>query len=154
MCFRFKAIISAVPTRGAGIATRYGLDGQGIESRWRQDYPHISRPALGPTQPPGTGSFPGAKRQRRGVNQPPTSSAEDKERVELYLQSPYEYSWPVIRWNLTVSNRDINCLIWCFPDRASYYKFVFIYELDAQFLYSVIYIYILQNKGIVHQVGK
>ena len=34
-----------------GIATRYGLDGQGIESRWGPDFPHPSRPALGPTQP-------------------------------------------------------------------------------------------------------
>jgi len=35
-----------------GIANDYGLDGQGIESRWRRDFPHLSRPALGPTQPP------------------------------------------------------------------------------------------------------
>ena len=35
-----------------GIATRYGLDGPGIESRWGRDFPHQSRPALGPTQPP------------------------------------------------------------------------------------------------------
>ena len=34
-----------------GIATRYGLDGLGIESRWGRDFPHPSRPALGPTQP-------------------------------------------------------------------------------------------------------
>ena len=34
------------------IATGYGLDGPGIESRWRRDFPHLSRPALGPTQPP------------------------------------------------------------------------------------------------------
>ena len=34
-----------------GIATRYGLYGPGIESRWRRDFPHPSRPALGPTQP-------------------------------------------------------------------------------------------------------
>jgi hypothetical protein len=33
-----------------GIATRYGLDGPGIESRWGRDFPHPSRPALGPTQ--------------------------------------------------------------------------------------------------------
>jgi hypothetical protein len=33
------------------IASRYGLDGAGIESRWRRDFPHPSRPALGPTQP-------------------------------------------------------------------------------------------------------
>jgi len=35
-----------------GIETRYGLDGQGIESRWGRDFPHLSRPALGTTQPP------------------------------------------------------------------------------------------------------
>jgi hypothetical protein len=35
-----------------GIATDYGLDGPGIESRWGRDFPHLSRPALGPTQPP------------------------------------------------------------------------------------------------------
>jgi hypothetical protein len=35
-----------------GIATRYGLDGPGIESRWEQDFLQPSRPALGPTQPP------------------------------------------------------------------------------------------------------
>ena len=35
----------------AGIATRYGLDGSGIESRWGRDFPHPSRPALWSTQP-------------------------------------------------------------------------------------------------------
>jgi len=35
-----------------GIVTGYGLDGPGIESWWGRDFPHLSRPALGPTQPP------------------------------------------------------------------------------------------------------
>ena len=35
-----------------GIATRYGLGGPGIESRWGRDFLHPSRLALGPTQPP------------------------------------------------------------------------------------------------------
>jgi hypothetical protein len=36
----------------ADMATRYELDGPGIESRWGRDFQHLSRPALGPTQPP------------------------------------------------------------------------------------------------------
>ena len=35
-----------------GIATGYGLDVPGIESQWGRDFPYLSRPALGPTQPP------------------------------------------------------------------------------------------------------
>jgi len=35
-----------------GIATGYGLDGPGIECRWGRDFPHLYRPALGPTQSP------------------------------------------------------------------------------------------------------
>jgi hypothetical protein len=34
-----------------GIATRYGLDGPGTESRWGRNFPHPST-ALGPIQPP------------------------------------------------------------------------------------------------------
>ena len=35
-----------------GIATRYGLDGPRIKSRWRRNLPHPSRPDLGSTPPP------------------------------------------------------------------------------------------------------
>ena len=53
----WKDVYSHTPhTQGPGsvvvIATGYGLDGPGIESRWWRDFPHLSRPALGPTQPP------------------------------------------------------------------------------------------------------
>jgi hypothetical protein len=34
-----------------GIATRYGLDCPGIESRRGRDFPHPSTPGLGPAQP-------------------------------------------------------------------------------------------------------
>ena len=39
------------PGSSVGIATDYGLDGPGIESRWGENF-RPSRPALGPTQPP------------------------------------------------------------------------------------------------------
>jgi hypothetical protein len=44
----------------------------------------------------GTGSFSGVKRPGRGVDHPPPSSAEVKERVKLYLYSPSGPSWPVL----------------------------------------------------------
>ena len=40
------------PGSVVGIATGYGLDGPGIEYRWGRNFPLLSRPALGPTQPP------------------------------------------------------------------------------------------------------
>jgi len=40
------------PGSVVGIATGYGLDGPGIEFLWVRDFSHLSRPALGPTQPP------------------------------------------------------------------------------------------------------
>jgi len=46
-CDEFRSWDSSV-----GMATRYGLDGPGIESRWERDFPHLSRLALRPTQPP------------------------------------------------------------------------------------------------------
>ena len=81
------------------IATRYGLDGPGIESRWGRDFPQPSRPALGPTQPPVKwvpGFFPGVKRPGRGADNPPPSKRRGHGRVELYLYSPSGPSWPVI----------------------------------------------------------
>jgi hypothetical protein len=88
----------------AGIATRYGLDGTGIEYLWGREFPHLSRPALGPPQF-STYLVPGlftrrVKRPGSGFNYSPTSSAEVKERVELYFLSLCGPSWPVLEQNL------------------------------------------------------
>jgi len=64
-----------------------------------RDFPHPSRPALGPTQNPINGYrvFPVGK--AAGVWRWPRTSSrgEAKETVELY--SPSGLSWPVIEWN-------------------------------------------------------
>jgi len=43
----------------------------------------------------GTGSFPWVKQLGRGIDHPPPSCTEVKERVELYLYSTSGSSWPV-----------------------------------------------------------
>jgi len=50
--FCMQYTINWGPGSLGGITTGYGLDGPEIESRWGRDFPHLSRPALGPTQPP------------------------------------------------------------------------------------------------------
>ena len=57
-----------------GIATRYGLDGPGIESRWGARFPAPVQTGLGAhpvSCTMGTGSFPVVKRPERGVDHPP-----------------------------------------------------------------------------------
>jgi hypothetical protein len=73
------------------VATRYGLDGPGIESRCGRDFPHPSRRPLGPPNLLQNGyrvSFPEIMRPGRGVNHPSLSSTQVKERVEIYLYLP------------------------------------------------------------------
>jgi hypothetical protein len=48
----------------------------------------------------GSGSFQGVRGPGRGVDHPPPSSADVKERVELYLFSPSGPSRAVLGWNL------------------------------------------------------
>jgi hypothetical protein len=61
-----------------GIATGYGLDGPGIESRWGWDFSHVqTSPGAHPAScTMGTGSFPGVKQPGRGANHPLPSSTK------------------------------------------------------------------------------
>jgi hypothetical protein len=73
-----------------GTATRYGLESPGIESGWGRDFSHTSRPALGLPNLLHNGYrvFPGGK-AAGALRKPPTpSSADVKERVQLYIYLP------------------------------------------------------------------
>ena len=92
-----------------GIATRYRVDGQGIESRWGAKF---SAPVqYGPGAHPtfctmGTGSFPGEKRPGRGADHPPPSKSRGHERVGLYFYSPSGPQWPVLGRTLPLLSFD------------------------------------------------
>jgi hypothetical protein len=55
------------PGSSVGIETGYGLNGSGIVFRWRRNFLHLSRPALGPTYVAcctmSSGSFSGGKKR-------------------------------------------------------------------------------------------
>jgi hypothetical protein len=95
---------------GFTIATCYGLDGPGIESRCGRDFPLPSRPALGPPSLLYNGYrvFSGGK--AAGAWHWPSTpySAEVKERVEFYLYSPTGPSLPVLGWTLHLPLRSGN----------------------------------------------
>jgi len=63
----------------SSIATCYGMDGPGIESRWGARFSSPVQSGSG-THPAsyamGTGSFPGVKRPGRGVDYPSPSNDE------------------------------------------------------------------------------
>ena len=81
-----------------GIVTRYGLDGRGSNLGEGEIFRiHPDRPWVAPASyTTGTGSFQEAKRPRRGVDHPPPSTVNVKERVEVYLYSPSGPSWLVV----------------------------------------------------------
>ena len=74
-----------------GIAARYGLYGPGFESRWGGvifSAPIQTGPGVHPASyTRGTESFSGVKRSGPGVDHRLLSSADVKERVDLYLYS-------------------------------------------------------------------
>jgi hypothetical protein len=82
----WSVLKSSGPGSSVGTVTAYGLDGPGIESRWgaRFSAPVQTGPEAHPAScTMGTGSFPG-----RDADPSPPSSAEVKNRVELYLYFP------------------------------------------------------------------
>ena len=72
---------------------------ENTKSRWGRDFPHLSRPALGSTQPPMQwvpGSFPGSKAAETWLWSHTQFNAMVKGRLELYLYFPCGPSWPLI----------------------------------------------------------
>jgi hypothetical protein len=89
--FSSSCIVCSGPGSVTGIATGYGLNCPGIKSWWGRDFLHLSRPALGPTQPP-VQWVPGLSwryRLARAWRWPLTSFlCCGQESVELSLYSP------------------------------------------------------------------
>ena len=84
------------------IATHYGLEGPVFESRRRQDFPRPSKPALEPTLLHNSYRvFTGEKAERFWRWQPTPSSSDVKERVELYLYTPFRAFVDYSRMNYT-----------------------------------------------------
>jgi hypothetical protein len=100
-------LLSAVHQRvcrdsSVGIVTRYGLDGPGIESRWGARFPVPDQTGPGAhaaSNTLGTGSLPGVTAGAWRWS-PTPSSAEVKERVDLYLYCTTGPSWRVTGWTL------------------------------------------------------
>jgi len=89
-CIVLWIILSA-----GGITTRYGLGSPRIKSRCERYFPHPSRPTLVPTQPPIQWVL--CLLPETWLWPPTPSSADVKERAELYL---YSHSWSVLWWTL------------------------------------------------------
>ena len=102
VCFTYSAkwILCAY---SVGIASRYGLGGPRFESRLGGEI-FRTRPDRPWGQPSllynGYRVFSEGKTAGTWHWPPTPSSAEVKERAELYLYSPSGSSWPVLEWNL------------------------------------------------------
>ena len=93
-------VLISKPSR-YGDLQRAGRSGDRIPVGSRYSTPIQTGPGAHPASySMGTRYLPGVKRPGRGIDHPPQSSAEVKERVELYLFSLSGPSWPVIGWTL------------------------------------------------------
>ena len=106
------------------IATRYGLDGPGIGSRWGGGEIFRTRPDR-PWGPPillynGYQVFPGSKEAGAWCCPPPPSKCRGHERVQLHLHSPSGPSWPVMGAPLpfTFTVTIVNFLIWLYTENC------------------------------------
>jgi len=98
------------PSSAVGIATGYGLDGPGIQSRCGRDFLHLSRPALGPNQPP-VQWVPGLSlgvKSGRGVRLTPHTllapyGPYGLYRASLPVQGCTLHTLPLIEWKNCIS---------------------------------------------------
>ena len=85
---------------------RHNQDKEVVQMKYREEHPSEGEIfSTRPDRPSGSPSllynghlvsFRGVKQPGRGVDHPLPSSAEVKERVELYLYSPSGPSWPAL----------------------------------------------------------
>jgi len=107
-----------------GIATGYGLDGPGIESRWGRDFPHLSRPAVGRPQSP-VQWVPGLSwgKEQPGVTLTPHPSSAVVKKEYSYTSTPpmgrtactepqclYKGALLPLQFGHSVSQRGRNCM--------------------------------------------
>ena len=76
--------------RSVSIATGFGLNDPGIESRWRRDFSHLSRLALGPPSFLFNGyrNFPGGKKRPECDADPLTPSSVVVKKEFSYTSTP------------------------------------------------------------------
>jgi hypothetical protein len=91
MLLKIKKKVKRRSVSSVRIVTCYGRTVRGSNRGGGEISPHPSRPVLRPIQPP----IQWVKRPGSGANHPHPSSAEVKERVELYVYSPCGPLWPV-----------------------------------------------------------
>ena len=90
--YMLAAIAQSVQRLATGWTVRGSNPGGGEDFRTRPERPW-GLPSLLYN---GYRAFTGVRRSGRGVDHPPSSSAEVEGRVELYICSPSRLSWPVL----------------------------------------------------------